>query len=84
MNKDEILRKAREENKGVDEVQRSAESKAGKISMAVGASACMLLYLLDDMVLETEVIGDACWVIYSLMMATRQWICAAELKKKSD
>ena len=63
MNKEEILKRAREENKGVDEVKRAAENEAAKISMAIGLAACMLLNLLDAVYLETDVIGEACWII---------------------
>ena len=82
MNKDEILKRAREENKGVDEVKRAAESKAAQISMAVGAAACMLLNLFDRLFLQTDVIGDACWIIYGIMIATNLWVQGISLKRK--
>lgn len=82
MNKEEILKKAREENQGVDEVKRAAENEAAKISMAVGLAACMLLNLLDTIFLETHVIGEACWIIYGTMVTTQLWVYAGSLKKK--
>ena len=82
MNKEEILKKAQMENNGVDEVKRAAENEAGKISMAIGAAACMLLNLLDSLFLHTDVIGEACWIIYGTMISARLWVEGAYLKKK--
>lgn len=81
MNKEEILRKAREENKGVDEVKRAVENDAARISMAIGLAACMLLNLLDSVFLQTDVIGEACWIIYGTMISSRLWVYAVDLKK---
>ena len=83
MNKDEILKKAREENKGVDEVKRAAENESAKISMTIGAAACMLMNLLDHLFLHTDVIGDTCWIIYGTMTASQLWVEGIYLKKKS-
>ncbi len=81
MNKDEILKRAREENNGVDEVKRAAENEAAKISMAIGLAACMLLNLLDSVILQTDVIGEVCWIIYGTMVSARLWVYAGCLKK---
>ena len=81
MNKEEILKLAREENKGVDEVKRSTENEAAKISMAIGLSMCMLLNLLDSIMLQTEVIGEASWIIYGTLITSRLWVYAIKLKK---
>ena len=83
MNKDEILRKAREENGGVDEVTQAAKTEAAKISMAVGGAACMLLNFLDRLFLHTDVIGDTCWIIYGIMVSTSLLVQGICLKKKS-
>ena len=83
MNKDEILRKAREENRGVDEVTQAAKTEAAKISMAVGGAACMLLNFLDRLFLHTDVIGDTCWIIYGIMVSTSLLVQGICLKKKS-
>ena len=81
MNKEEILKRAREENKGVDEVKCAAENEAAKISIAIGLAACMLLNFLDTIILHTDVIGEACWIIYGTMVASRLWVYAISLKK---
>ena len=83
MNKDEILKRAREENKGVDAVLQEARTEGAKFSMAVGAAACMLLNFLDHIFLHTDVIGDTCWIIYGIMVSTSLLVQGIYLKKKS-
>ena len=83
MNKDEILKRAREENNGVDEVKCAAENEAAKLSLSIGLAACMLLNFLDSIMLHTDVIGEACWIIYGTMVASRCWVYASCLKKIS-
>ena len=82
MNKEEILKKAREENQGVDEVQRATEREAAKMSRVVGASACAFFTLMDKLVFRTGAISDICWIIYGIMLTTDMWVYAANLKKK--
>ena len=82
MNKEEILKRARTENAGVDEVKRDAEAAAALISHAVGLAVCMLLNLLDSLFLQTDVIGEACWIIYGSMVSTNLWAQGICLKKK--
>ena len=81
MNKEDILKRAREDNKGVDEVKRAVEKEAAKISMAIGLAACMLLNLLDAVYLETDVIGEVCWIIYGTMISSRLWVEGIYMKK---
>lgn len=81
MNKEELLKRARKENNGVDEVKCAAENEAAKISIAIGLAACMLLNFLDAIILHTEVIGEACWIIYGTMITSRLWVYAGCLKK---
>lgn len=83
MNKEEILQRARKENNGVDEVKCAAENEAAKISMSIGLAACMLLNFLDSILLQTDVIGEACWIIYGTMITSRLWVYALSLKKRS-
>ena len=81
MNKEDILKRAREDNKGVDKVKRAVEKEAAKISMAIGLAACMLLNLLDAVYLETDVIGEVCWIIYGTMISSRLWVEGIYMKK---
>ena len=81
MNKEEILQKAREENNGVDEVRRSVENEAAKLSLSIGLACCMLLAFLEALILQTDVIGNTCWIIYGTIVSSRLWVYAASLKK---
>jgi hypothetical protein len=81
MNKEEILKRARDENNGVDEVKRAVECDAAKFSQAVGLCACMLFNFLDSVFLQTEVIGSVCWILYGIMVTTGLWVHAVCLKK---
>ena len=82
MNKEEILKKAREENQGVDEVQRATEREAAKMSRVVGACACLFFTLMDRLVLTTGVINEICWILYGIMVTTDAWVYAINLKQK--
>ena len=81
MNKDEILEKARKENKGIDEVQRSVEKDAAKIAMAVSFLVCMLFYWADFYILKTELVGPTCLIIHCVLVAAYMWVFAIRLKK---
>lgn len=82
MNKDEILAKARKENNGVDEVKLSVQRNASKISLSVGMCACMLFNFVDSIILQTDIIGSVCWIIYGIMVSTDLWVQGICLKKK--
>ena len=82
MNKEEILKKAREENQGVDEVQRATEREAAKMSRVVRACACLFFTLMDRLVLKTGVINEICWILYGIMVTTDAWVYAINLKQK--
>ena len=82
MNKEEILKKAREENQGVDEVKRATEREAAKMSRVVGACACLFFTLMDRLVLKTGVINEICWILYGIMVTTDAWVYAINLKQK--
>ena len=84
MNKEDILKRAREENNGVDEVARSIEGEAARFSMALGAAVCMLLNLIDRIFLHNDAIGDTCWIIYGTMISSRLWFAGISLKQKGS
>ena len=83
MNKEEILRRARSDNNGVDEVAQSVERKANSISQSVGLFACALLYFLDSVFLHTTIIGSVSCFLYFAMTSTRFWVIGIQLKKPS-
>ena len=44
MDRDEIFRRSRTENRGQDEMEREVDAKAGRQAAAVGLLACGLLF----------------------------------------
>ena len=82
MNKDEILKKARTENAGIDEVRRAAEADAARLAYAVGGCICMLLNCMDSFLFDTGIVSSVCWIIYGSMISTSLWVQGAMLKNK--
>lgn len=82
MNKEEILRKSRQENKGQDERERDARAQAGKWAAGVGVTLCAVLNLLD--VLFSNEVNYETWAIYAAIIGTMSIVSAIRLKKKSD
>ena len=82
MNKEEILKRARDENNGVDEVKRVVERDAATTSRVVGAFACLFFTFMDRLFFKTDVINQICWIIYGTMVTTDAWVYAVKLKKK--
>ena len=82
MTKEEILQKAQAENKGADEVMIAVQKEASLISRAAGLAACMLLNLIDQFYLKTDIIGSVCWILYGIIVSSSLWVYAIELKKK--
>lgn len=84
MNKEEILSKARKENKGVDEVERTNSLAAANLSFAVGIVICILMYWIDDLVWKTSVIAKSCLLVHLCMCAAYEWFRAIKGKNKSS
>lgn len=74
MNKEEILQKARQENKGKDEVFQAANRLAGNVSQLVGLCACLLFQILEKIFLQTDIIGKICLSIWCIMWAAQSWV----------
>ena len=74
MNKEEILQKARQENKGKDEVFQTTNRLAGKVSQLVGLCACLLFQFLEMIFLQTDIIGKICFSIWCIMWAAQSWV----------
>ena len=74
MNKEEILKASRKENKNKDLAEIEVMYQAGSHASRVGALACCLVSLLSSMLAHTMLYSP--WIIYFSMIAT--------LKHKSD
>ena len=82
MTKEEILQKAQAENKGADKVMIAVQKEASLISRAVGLVACMLLNLIDQLYLKTDIIGSVCWILYGVIVSSSLWVYAVKLKRR--
>lgn len=73
MNKEEILAKSRNENKGMDEREQQVLANGGRIAFHIGAVVCTLIVLLDavlwiiDDSLHDFKLVLCSWSIYMLM-----------------
>ena len=76
MNKEEILKASRKENKNKD------LAEAGSHASRVGALACCLVSLLSSMLAHTMLYSP--WIIYFSMIATQWLVRFIKMKHKSD
>ena len=92
MNKEKVLAKARQENKGTDEREQQVLVKAGQIAFSVGGVACMLCALFNS-ILEMEDHGGTrfdpklntlLWAIYLSMWGSLFLYKYIKLKKKHE
>ena len=82
MNKDEILEKSRQENRGMDERERDALARAGRVASAVGGLVCALI-----LVLEVILIGQvsySIWAIYLSITGTTLLVKFLRLRRKHE
>ena len=82
MNKEEILALSREENKGRDEMERDAYTKAGQLAVGMGGLVCMVIIMLEGMVKKTVNMGT--WAVWMTMSSTMLLCKYARLKKKHE
>ena len=84
MEREEILRKSRVENEGKEsEWEKSVASKASRAGKATGIALCVILVLLDDIFLNTKIIGLASWIVFFAMEAASDLVLYLSYKKKS-
>ncbi len=82
MNKEEILKASRKENKNRDLADLEASKLAGSIGGKVGATVCALISILGSQIARMMLYSP--WVIYFSIMGTNWLVRAIKLKKKSD
>lgn len=82
MNKDEILKKSRKENKNRDLAEISVVIQAGNIASRVGACVCCLLSVITLWI--TEVFLCSPWIIYFSILGTNYLVRFVKVKRKSD
>ncbi len=82
MNKDEILKKSREENQNGDEREEKIRLRSYATSTVIGALISMVFVILEGFVFDRS-ITHIC-IIYCGMMFSKHLIDAIKLKKKED
>lgn len=82
MDREEILKASRKENKNKDLVELELASKAGSYASRVGALVCCLISLLSSMVAHVMLYGP--WIIYFSIMTTQWLVRFIKMKRKSD
>ena len=82
MNKEEILKASRKENKNKDLAEIEVMYQAGSHASRVGALVCCLLSLLSSMLAHTMIYSP--WVIYFSILATQWLVRFIKMKRKSD
>lgn len=83
MDKDEILKKSREENKDRDFVEEAVLAKANSIALCVGIMMCGIISLLKGILTEkgTE---PAVWTVYFSVLATTMLVKFAKMRRRHE
>ncbi len=68
MNKEEILAKARQENKNQDIYEKESIEKASTVAARVGMLMCCILEVLE--VVFTEKVNYSIWAVYFVILST--------------
>ncbi len=82
MNKEDILKASRKENKNRDLAELEAARLAGSIASAVGATVCCVISILGSQIARIMLYSP--WMIYFSIMGTNWLVRAIKLKRKSD
>ena len=82
MNKEEILKASRKENKNKDLAEMEVMYQAGSHASRVGALVCCLISLLSSLLAHIMLYSP--WIIYFSMIATQWLVRFIKMKRKSD
>ncbi len=82
MNKEDILKASRKENKNRDLAELEAGRHAGSLGARVGATICCVISLLSSTLADIMLYSP--WIIYFSIMGTNWLVCGIKMKKKSD
>ena len=84
MDKEKILQMSRKENEGKEsEWEKSVASKASRAGKATGIVLCVILVLLDEIFLNTRIIGLCSWIVFFGMEAESDLVLYLSYTKKS-
>lgn len=83
MDKDEILKRSRQENEGKhDEREMAAYGTAAKVGMLVGAFVCIALILASEFIFHIPEIALVGWLVYFAMQGTSNVVLFTKLKTR--
>lgn len=83
MNKDEILKRSRQENEGKhDECEIAAYGTASRVGMLVGAFVCVALILTSNFIFHIPEIGLVGWLVYFAMQGSSNIVLFNKLKNR--
>lgn len=82
MNKEEILKASRKENKNKDLAEIEVMYQAGSHASRVGALVCCLISLLSSMIAHAMLYSP--WIIYFSIITTQWLVRFIKIKRKSD
>ena len=82
MDRDDILKKSREENKNGDEMEQKIKLRSYAFGAAVGCLLCTVLVFIEDILFNRS--APLLWIIYSGMLFSKSILDAIALKKRLD
>lgn len=82
MNREEILKASRKENKNKDLAEMEVIYQAGSHASRVGALVCCLISLLSSLL--SHIMLYSPWIIYFSMISTQWLVRFIKMKRKSD
>ena len=82
MNKDDILKKSREENQNGDEREKNIQLSSHAMSAAIGGALCMVFAMIERWFFDRST--TPMWIIYIGMVFSRCILDAIRLRKSVD
>ena len=82
MNREEILKASRKDNKNKDLAEMEVIYQAGSHASRVGALVCCLISLLSSLLAHIMLYSP--WIIYFSMISTQWLVRFIKMKRKSD
>ena len=83
MNKEDILRKSRQENQGrQDERERAVYVEATRMGFVIGGIVCVLLVLASEFLIDNPAVGLAAWMVYFSMQGSCNLLLGNKLNSR--
>lgn len=82
MDRDEILRRSREENRQGGEYELEAAKKAAQLSWRAGLLACCIIAVLESALAGR--VNFTCWTIYFTALSSNFWAQYRSLRQGRD